>query len=110
MYKVLFTLNITDCSDLIDNALARVCSIGLEKPITPNYIHSEVSRILKELKGSDISSIKDFDIKIVEILTHVGIRSIKAIPRLIGKRVIDRYNPNLSDKMADAGNLVFLMS
>lgn len=82
------------------NALARVCSIGLDKLIYPAQIKRTVESVLE--------TVTDFVILEAEILTTQGLRTVTLIPRKLGTRVIKKHNFTLYEEMADAGHLVFL--
>jgi hypothetical protein len=81
-------------------SLARVCSLGLEKPIH-NF---QVQRTVESLSGTGtFSPVKD-----AEILTVQGLRTGTLLPRALGNEVIKKYNPDLLMRMVDLGSLVFL--
>jgi hypothetical protein len=81
-------------------SLARVCSLGLGKPIEVYQIKRTIESLSKG--GADLP------IKDAKILTHGGLQGGALIPRKIGNRVIQKHNPNLFADMADLGSLVYL--
>jgi predicted secreted protein len=82
------------------NSLARVCSLGLAKPIHPFQVQRTVESLLETIT---LLPIKD-----AEICTRQGLRTITLLPRALGNEVIKKYNPDLLMRMADLGSLVFL--
>jgi phage antirepressor YoqD-like protein len=82
------------------NALARVASIGLVKPIQAVQAQRTVE--------SALEGVTDLELKDTEILTTQGLRTVTLIPRQLGTKVIKRYNEKLYEQMAEAGHVVFL--
>lgn len=99
-------------------SLARVCSLGLEKPIYNTQVKRAIDTIIsdqKTLKLIHIGGETDVNekstlqtIEKTEILTTSGVRGETLIPRQLGIRVIKRLNENLYDVMAEAGQIEFL--
>lgn len=81
-------------------SLARVCSIGLAKPIYPTMVQRTVESLL--------GTLTEFEVKEAEVLTTQGLRTLTLLPRQIGTKVIKKYNENLYERMAEVGHLVFL--
>jgi len=82
------------------NALARVASIGLVKPIQAVQAQRTVE--------SALQPVTELGTKDAEILTTQGLRTVTLIPRQLGTKVIKRYNEKLYEQMAEAGHVVFL--
>lgn len=81
-------------------ALARVCSIGLEKPIYDTQVKRTVESVLE--------GATDLTVEVAEILTPGGLQGATLIPRRLGTKVIKKYNEELYEAMADAGHLIYL--
>jgi phage antirepressor YoqD-like protein len=82
------------------NAVARVASLGLIKPIDA----TQAKRTIESALGT----MTDIGLQEAEILTGQGLRTVSLIPRKLGTQVIKRYNQKLYDEMAEAGHVVFL--
>lgn len=78
------------------HALARVCSLGLSKPV-------QAVQVQRALGTVTINSLSE-----AEIVTVQGLRTVTLIPRKAGSSAIKKYNPDLWDRMGEAGHLVFL--
>ena len=74
-------------------SLARVCSIGLEKPI-----HQE---IVKRTIESTLKGVTDSGVQTAEVLTEGGLQGVTLIPRKLGTPALKKYNSALYETMAD---------
>lgn len=82
-------------------ALARVCSIGLEKPVADRQVQRAIEATFDS--PTELVLVK------AEVKTTQGLRTATLIPLKLGKKAIKKYNPDLYDEMTDAGQAVFLM-
>jgi hypothetical protein len=81
------------------NALARICSIGLEKPIDGSRVKKHVSSLIKTMSNSSVLE--------AEIKTSQGVRTVSLIPENLMAKTIRKFNESLSDKIDEAGMRVF---
>jgi hypothetical protein len=82
-------------------ALAQVCSIGLEEPIFDIQVKRTIESHLS--KGTKVQT--PFE---AEVETPRGLQLVTLIPRQLAIQAIKQHNPDLSEEMADAGQLVYL--
>jgi hypothetical protein len=82
-------------------ALARVCSLGLDKVVYHDGVKRTIDALLKGGVENNIQS--------AEILTGGGLQGGVLIPLKLGTQVIKKYNFPLYEKMADAGHALYLM-
>jgi hypothetical protein len=80
--------------------LARICSIGLEKPIHPEKVKRHVSSLLETVTNCAVVE--------AEVETSQGIRTVTLISEKLVSRSIRKFNEELADKVAEAGTRVFM--
>jgi hypothetical protein len=98
-------------------ALARVCSLGLNKPLN----HTQIQRFLSKEGGTDLGYLEAETLTLqafeggtnlyilkTELETDGGSQITNIISRRLGAKAIKKFNPDLYDKMSDAGHVVFL--
>jgi hypothetical protein len=80
-------------------ALARICSLGLEKPIRDEQVKRYISSLVK---GATISPLLK-----AEIQTAGGLQGATLIPENLMAKTIRKFNGLLSDRIDEAGMRVF---
>jgi hypothetical protein len=81
-------------------ALARICSIGLEKPIDASRVKKYVSSLFEGVSNSSVLE--------AEIQTKGGIQGVSLIPENLMAKTIRKFNESLSDRIDEAGMRVLM--
>lgn len=99
-------------------ALARICSLGLEKPIDASRVKKYIASLIKAMSnspilepetqaGSGFKGVSNSRLLEAEIQTAGGLQAVTLIPENLMAKTIRKFNSLLSDRIDEAGMRVF---